>query len=444
VKDSYDILDLPLSASQDEIRARYKQLVRIYHPDRFSNPLDKLYAERKLKEINEAYESVTATLSGFVQSGVSHAAPVLSVEPLVLDFGVLRPGDRQVRRFQVDNHGGMARSINFVCSEEDGWFHVTNGRRVHQDQPLPLEFEVVADVNFPVHATQFGGWIEINMDGIKKRVALSARAGEPHVWRALPRLVLVVALCLAALLGVYIVRSLPAPTSFVDAFGLSSPAPSSGAVWASTSQEDEDMAPMLRPNDAPFAQGASVQPPAPPLDENARAASPEGAAPQWPVVGRAVLTGPISSTAVLLTTPLVSATATLSSLQDITATAQVTSVVEPGPTVTPATSLFATATTGRPPTSSLAIAADPGAKTASPTATHLPGATATLAKTPGSTATDTAMARTTLDQVNTRMMTPQALMRGAASSELAGAVTITTTPTVSPTSTATMTPATST
>ncbi|MEZ4622659.1 MAG: DnaJ domain-containing protein [Caldilineaceae bacterium] len=46
MKEYYSILDIPMTATPEEIKAQYRQLVRIYHPDRFQNRDDKAYAER--------------------------------------------------------------------------------------------------------------------------------------------------------------------------------------------------------------------------------------------------------------------------------------------------------------------------------------------------------------------------------------------------------------
>ena len=52
-KDYYEILGVPKTASDDEIRKAFRKLARTHHPDVAK---DKKTAETKFKEINEAYE----------------------------------------------------------------------------------------------------------------------------------------------------------------------------------------------------------------------------------------------------------------------------------------------------------------------------------------------------------------------------------------------------
>lgn len=64
IKKCFEILELDPNASIDEAKQAYKDIVNVWHPDRFShNSRLKEKAEKKLKEINVAYETVTSFLS---------------------------------------------------------------------------------------------------------------------------------------------------------------------------------------------------------------------------------------------------------------------------------------------------------------------------------------------------------------------------------------------
>ena len=54
MKDYYQILNVNKSTDQPDIKKAFRKLALKYHPDR--NPQNQVEAERKFKEINEAYE----------------------------------------------------------------------------------------------------------------------------------------------------------------------------------------------------------------------------------------------------------------------------------------------------------------------------------------------------------------------------------------------------
>ena len=54
-KDYYKVLEVDRTAAQDEIKRAYRKLVRKYHPD-VNTGSDAADAERKFKEVGEAYE----------------------------------------------------------------------------------------------------------------------------------------------------------------------------------------------------------------------------------------------------------------------------------------------------------------------------------------------------------------------------------------------------
>ena len=53
--DFYEIFGVPSSASQEEIKAAHRELVKRYHPDIYSTEDDKARATERLQAINEAY-----------------------------------------------------------------------------------------------------------------------------------------------------------------------------------------------------------------------------------------------------------------------------------------------------------------------------------------------------------------------------------------------------
>jgi molecular chaperone DnaJ len=58
LRNPYEVLGIREGASEDEIKRAYRELVKKYHPDQYTdNPLSKL-AEEKLSEINEAYDYI--------------------------------------------------------------------------------------------------------------------------------------------------------------------------------------------------------------------------------------------------------------------------------------------------------------------------------------------------------------------------------------------------
>ncbi len=58
MRNPYEVLGIKEGASAEEIKTAYKELVKKYHPDKHQdNPLYEL-AEEKLREINEAYETL--------------------------------------------------------------------------------------------------------------------------------------------------------------------------------------------------------------------------------------------------------------------------------------------------------------------------------------------------------------------------------------------------
>lgn len=81
MNDPYSVLGVDRNASESEIKAAYKKLVKKYHPDQYQdNPLAE-FAEEKMAEINNAYDAImqerrngTSSYNYGGQSGASYGA----------------------------------------------------------------------------------------------------------------------------------------------------------------------------------------------------------------------------------------------------------------------------------------------------------------------------------------------------------------------------------
>lgn len=58
MSDPYKVLGVSPSATEDEVKKAYRELIKKYHPDNYSgSPLEDLASE-KMKEVNEAYDEI--------------------------------------------------------------------------------------------------------------------------------------------------------------------------------------------------------------------------------------------------------------------------------------------------------------------------------------------------------------------------------------------------
>ncbi len=69
MNDPYKVLGVSRDASDEEIKKAYRELARKYHPDNYvDNPLADLVQE-KMKEINEAYDTIQKERAGGQKNG---------------------------------------------------------------------------------------------------------------------------------------------------------------------------------------------------------------------------------------------------------------------------------------------------------------------------------------------------------------------------------------
>jgi molecular chaperone DnaJ len=83
-KDYYEILGVPRDASQEEIKRAYRRLAKKYHPDTYKG--DKREAERRFREILEAYEVLSDPEKRAQYDRFGHAGPEQGFDFGTMDF----------------------------------------------------------------------------------------------------------------------------------------------------------------------------------------------------------------------------------------------------------------------------------------------------------------------------------------------------------------------
>ncbi len=152
MKNPYEILGIPQNASQDEIRAAYRELVKKYHPDRYqNNPLADL-AEEKLQEINEAYDTLTkngvhSSQTSYQAAGAQANRPTQEFMEVrrYLDTGNLSAAERIL--LQTSTRNAEWYFLSGILSYRKGWYDDASSKLQAAVSMDPNNFEYQRALN---------------------------------------------------------------------------------------------------------------------------------------------------------------------------------------------------------------------------------------------------------------------------------------------------------
>ena len=133
--DPYKVLGVTPQTSDDDVKRAYRELARKYHPDNYvNNPLADL-AEARMKEINEAYDTIMSERSGKTGAGAGSTGQT---------YGQSYGGQRtyagpnaalyaQVRQAINQGNLNMAESLLRQAAGRDAeWFFLTGTVYAHK------------------------------------------------------------------------------------------------------------------------------------------------------------------------------------------------------------------------------------------------------------------------------------------------------------------------
>ncbi len=146
--DPYEVLNIPSTATDEEVKKAYRDLARKYHPDNYhDNPLADL-AQEKMKEINAAYDTIqrqrggrgNATYGSQAQQRQSYyggyqqqyqqraGSPLFQRVRMAINQGDLATAEQLLG--QITDHDGEWNFLKGTICYRRGW--VDEARRYYQ------------------------------------------------------------------------------------------------------------------------------------------------------------------------------------------------------------------------------------------------------------------------------------------------------------------------
>lgn len=125
--DPYAVLGVSKNATDDEVKNAYRELARKYHPDNYAdNPLSDLAGE-KMKEINEAYDSIMAErragkTSGGAYTGNTGAASSFPDVRNLINQGRLEQAQEVLDGVPPQSRDAEWYFLNGTVLYRRGWF----------------------------------------------------------------------------------------------------------------------------------------------------------------------------------------------------------------------------------------------------------------------------------------------------------------------------------
>ena len=125
MRDPYQVLGVPSTASDEEVKKAYRNLARKYHPDNYhDNPLADL-AQERMKEINEAYEEIQTQRKRGASGGSYGAGSSAGYNPYGAGYGGYQsytgPYQRVRAAIQQGNLNLAEELLNAVKDHDAEW-----------------------------------------------------------------------------------------------------------------------------------------------------------------------------------------------------------------------------------------------------------------------------------------------------------------------------------
>lgn len=162
----YKILGVDQNATDEQIKAAYRELARKYHPDKYAESDLKDVAEEKMKEINEAYDEIMKMRSG-KSSGNSYSSTgsnsTYTQIRVLINKGQYFEAEKMLNAMPSAQRGAEWDFLMGCIMAQKGWFFDAQQhfQRACAQDPSNMEYRSALN-NIGARANSFGSGYRTN------------------------------------------------------------------------------------------------------------------------------------------------------------------------------------------------------------------------------------------------------------------------------------------